>query len=157
MRILLVSLVIFATSCGAGSSMLLDGPLQVQLVELDEHRVVAELTADEVRRVKEILSRLEASDGWAMTPPPWDAVLLLRAEDGRERVLQLTAATLRENTEDSWNTVLYGPDGTPSADVQDYDLDFEDEQWLWALFGRHLGETKVKQYRTIDDPNFPKL
>ncbi len=155
MRILVLALFLVSVACSG--AIPIEGQMRIQLVELEGRRVVTDLTPDESGRVKDIISRLRPSEGWAMTPPPWNAVLALRDADGRERVFQLTAATLRENTEDPWSTSLAGPDGTPSPAVQDYDLEFEDEQWLWGLFGSHLGATKVKQYQSIDDPSFPKL
>jgi hypothetical protein len=156
MRILVLTLSALVLSC-SGAPPVEEGQLRIQLVDLEGRRVITELTGEDAGRVKDITSRLIPSEGWAMTPPPWNAALVVRDEDGRERVFQLTAAVLRENTKDAWSTRLAGPDGAPSDAVQDYDLAFEDEEWLWSLFARHLGPTKVKQYQAIDDPALPKL
>lgn len=155
MRILVLGLVALALTC-CSAPQLEEGQLKIELVRRAGRQVVTELTPEEAGRFKEILARLEPSDGWAMTPPPWDAVLVVLDAEGRERIFQLTAAVLRENTRDGWSPALAGPDGAPSDAVQDYDLEFEDDEWLWSLFARHLGPTKVKQYQTLDAPLPPK-
>jgi len=154
MRVTLVTLITLAAACSSAPTMEKE-PTQIQVVEIEGRRVATTLGQKDARRVTNIITRMQPSGGWAMTPPPWDAVLVLRYADGRERVLKLTAATLRENTEDPWAMHLAGPDGAPDPAVQDYDIEFEDEMWLWNLFGQHLGPTDVKQYRSLGDELSP--
>ncbi len=127
-----------------------EAPPSVRLVELPDRTLVAELSAEEAARVEAILARMEPNEGWAVTPPPWDAALVVRGEDGGERVLWPAGVILRENRSDPWNRSLAGADGSLDPDVQDYRLRDEDEAWIWALFGRHLGPTEVKQYQMVE-------
>jgi hypothetical protein len=127
-------------------------PPPVRLVTVPDRALLAELAPADAARVETILTQMRPSEGWAAIPAPWDAALVVDGERGGERVLRLVGLALRENRQDPWALHLAGPDGIPDPAVQDYQLEEQDQEWLWALFERHLGPTDVKQYQGVGFP-----
>jgi hypothetical protein len=145
MRTLSIAIILALIAC-AGA------PASVSIVDPTSREVRGVMSRDEVARFHGILRRMTPSEGWAMTPAPWGEVIVATWDDSPPRIFRFTATVLRENRADPWSGKLAGPDGAPSRDVQDYDLEFDDEEWIRGIMSRILGPTKVKQYLPVDHP-----
>lgn len=146
------------------SGRLINGPTAIRttathvhsahIAEEDSGDVLSQLEAVDTSRLAEIARRCAAScsrDGYAATPRPWPAVLVLVDDKGREAVLQLVASVLRFDGDSPYEPSLDGIGEGPAIPVWDCTLDEDEEVWLWDLMARHLGPTQEKAYRTGAD------
>jgi len=115
-------------------------------------RVLATLSDDEVSRINQILSRFGAADGWVATTPPWDAALLLDLEGGKLLALHFVGTALRMSRLQPLEGGAWATCQLWTANSGELNMRYEDERWLWSLFRKHLGPTRVKEYQPFKLP-----
>ena len=112
------------------------------------------LSEKEHATIVKAISGCTHSDQWAMTPPPWDALLVVRARDGRRWFIQLTAAVFRMDRANPRSPSLASIQRDRPT-VEDCALDDDDYHAIWSIFADHLGAPRGKSYRPSLLPSRP--
>lgn len=125
-----------------------------RLVDPATRKDIAQLTAEEVARINEVLGRVEESSGYAATTPPWDAAIVLTTQQGGEVIIHFAPPGLRYSRIAPWENGANATNMLWEDNSVDLTLNEDDEEWFWGLLGGYLGSTKVKEYKTLEHDMF---
>ena len=126
----------------------------VHLVDLETRKEKARFSAAEVGYMNALLGRMEESTGYSATTPPWEVAMVLETRNGSAVNVHFAPPGLRFSRHTPWSNGANVTDPEWEANSVDFDLLYEDSEWLWSILGGYLGGTTVKEYKSLPMKEF---
>jgi hypothetical protein len=108
------------------------------LISCQSGTVLAAMPPEMLRQLQHALARAEVARDPALTPPPWEALLALRLQDGRTVFGQLVRSDILRLSRER----QCGGAREPGNELR-----LEEELPLFAWFQKHLGPAQEKAHR----------